>query len=231
MRKTIRLFGYILLIVGIVIFIYPFIYRVNFNNEINKDIEVFNKIIKNDEQSDNKELNKLYVTMSKYNEDLFLNGQMGLSDQMSFEESDFDLKEYGIDNDILGFISIPKINTKLPIYNGARESYMENGAVYLNKTSLPIGGNNTNSVIAAHLRHKGIDMFRYLIDLDIDDDIFVTNYFETLHYRVIDTKIINPEDINEIYIKEDKDLITLSTCHPYPKDTQRYIVYGERVYD
>ncbi|WP_442872323.1 sortase domain-containing protein [Agathobacter sp.] len=40
---------------------------------------------------------------------------------------------------------------------------------------------------------------------------------------------MDPNDSQNIYIKANRSLITLSTCHPYPDNYQRYLVYAELV--
>ena len=106
---------------------------------------------------------------------------------------------------------------------------MYKGATHLSQTSIPIGGNNTNSVIAAHrglIRNK---MFRNIDKLGNGDIIKINNMWGELTYKVIKTEVIHPTNINEILIQKDKDLITLVTCHPYRVNTHRYIVICERV--
>ena len=148
---------------------------------------------------------------------------------MSYEKPDFLLSDYGIDSDILGYITIPAIDIKLPIYNGASTENMAKGAAYLAHTSLPVGGENTNCVIAAHTRYKSIYMFKRITELNVGDKIYITNFWETLVYQVVETKVIDPNDSQNIYIKANRSLITLSTCHPYPDNYQRYLVYAELV--
>ena len=52
---------------------------------------------------------------------------------------------------------------------------------------------------------------------------------EELKYKVIKIDIISPTDISKLKIQKGKDLLTLITCHPYLVNTQRYVVYCERV--
>lgn len=172
---------------------------------------------------------ELRKAMFNYNEGLYLSGQSGLIDQLSYEKPDFLLSDYGVDSDILGYITIPKIDIKLPIYNGASKENMAKGAAYLANTSLPVGGDNTNCVIAAHTRYKGIHMFKRITELKSGDEIYITNLWETLVYKVVETKVIDPKDSQNIYIQENRSLVTLSTCHPYPNNYQRYLVYAELV--
>lgn len=230
MRKLIRIIAVIILIAGIGFFTYPIVLKIAFNMQADKAIVQFESII-TDELPTNNALpySELRKAMFAYNEELYLSGQSGLIDQLSYEVPDFLLSDYGINSDILGYITIPKIDVKLPIYNGASEKNMAKGATYLANTSLPVGGDNTNCVIAAHTRYKGIHMFKRITELEIGDEIYITNLWETLVYKVVETKVIDPIDSQNIYIKTGRSLVTLSTCHPYPKNYQRYLVYAELV--
>ena len=234
MRKLIRIIAVILLIVGIGFCAYPIALRLAFDMQANKAIDQFVQLKTDELQTDNPSVTDVSVpyaelrkAMFDYNERLFLSGQSGLIDQLSYEKPDFLLSDYGIDSDILGYITIPAIDIKLPVYNGASEENMAKGAAYLANTSLPVGGENTNCVIAAHTRYKGIHMFKRITELNVGDEIHITNFWETLVYKVVETKVIDPMDSQNIYIKAGKSLVTLSTCHPYPNNYQRYLVYAE----
>ena len=236
MRKLIRIIAVILLIVGIGFFTYPIALKVAFYMQANNAIDQFEQLKTDEFQTDNTAPNdgnlpyaELRKAMFDYNEKLYLSGQSGLIDQLSYEKPDFLLSDYGIDSDILGYITIPSIEVKLPIYNGASKENMAKGATYLANTSLPVGGDNTNCVIAAHTRYKGIHMFKRITELEIGDEIYITNLWETLVYKVVETKVIDPKDSRNIYIQTGRSLVTLSTCHPYPKNYQRYLVYAELV--
>lgn len=102
----------------------------------------------------------------------------------------------------------------MPIYLGATEQHMANGAAHLSQTSLPIGGENTNCVIAGHRGYNGASYFRYIDKLNVGDLVSVTNLWETLTYRVCEIKIIDPHDVTEILIQPRRELLTLLTCHP-----------------
>ena len=227
MRKLVRIIAIILLTVGIGFFTYPIALREAFDVQVNKEIYQFDQLKTTND--DNLLYTELRRAMFEYNEKLYLSGQSGLIDQLSYEKPDFLLSDYGIDSDILGYITIPAIDIKLPIYNGASKENMAKGAAYLAHTSLPVGGENTNCVIAAHTRYKSIYMFKRITELNVGDKIYITNFWETLVYQVVETKVIDPNDSQNIYIKANRSLITLSTCHPYPDNYQRYLVYAELV--
>lgn len=116
----------------------------------------------------------------------------------------------------------------LPILLGANTVNMKKGAVHLTETSYPIGGENANSVIAAHRGYGKATMFRHIEKLEVGDEIFIRNFKEELTYKVYEIKIINPDDIRELEIKSGEDIITLITCHPYRVNNQRYIVKAQR---
>ena len=227
MRKLIRIIAIILFIVGLGFFAYPIVLREAFDIQVNKEIYQFDQLKTTND--DNLLYTELRRAMFEYNEKLYLSGQSGLIDQLSYEKPDVLLSDYGIDSDILGYITIPAIDIKLPIYNGASKENMAKGAAYLAHTSLPVGGENTNCVIAAHTRYKSIYMFKRITELNVGDKIYITNFWETLVYQVVETKVIDPNDSQNIYIKANRSLITLSTCHPYPDNYQRYLVYAELV--
>lgn len=230
MRKLIRIIAVIILIAGIGFFTYPIALKIAFNMQADKAIAQFESIITDGLQTNNAlPYAELRKAMFAYNEELYLSGQSGLIDQLSYEKPDFLLSDYGIDSDILAYITIPSIDVKLPIYNGASVENMAKGAAYLANTSLPVGGDNTNCVIAAHTRYNGIYMFKRITELKSGDEIYITNLWETLVYKVVETKIIDPNDSKNIYIQANKSLVTLSTCHPYPYKYQRYLVYAELV--
>ena len=207
MRKLIRIIAVIILIAGIGFFTYPIVLKIAFNMQADKAIVQFESII-TDELPTNNALPyaELRKAMFAYNEELYLSGQSGLIDQLSYEVPDFLLSDYGINSDILGYITIPKIDVKLPIYNGASEKNMAKGATYLANTSLPVGGDNTNCVIAAHTRYKGIHMFKRITELEIGDEIYITNLWETLVYKVVETRLSTLLTVR-IFILKQADLL------------------------
>ena len=171
----------------------------------------------------------LYKAMQDYNQRIYDSGQAGLCDAWAYQVASFDLQAYGIEDGAIGVISIPKMDVELPIYLGASSENMAKGAVHLSQTSLPIGGPDTNCVIAAHRGWYGAPYFRYIDVLEEGDEVYVTNLWETLTYKVAEIRVINPDDIDQILIQPGRDLLTLLTCHPYASGgLYRYVVYCER---
>ena len=93
---------------------------------------------------------ELYAAMQDYNAEIYAGGQSGLTDPFAYEEAPLDLAVYGYDDDVLAVLWIPRLNLELPVYPGASRENLAKGAALLGQTSMPLGGENTNTVIAAH---------------------------------------------------------------------------------
>lgn len=172
----------------------------------------------------------LWEEMQSYNKTLHESDQVLLQNVSDYVQPSFVLTEYGMEDEIFGVISIPKLEVELPIYLGASDANMAAGAAHMSQTSIPIGGENTNAVIAAHRGWNGATYFLHIHKLVKGDTITITNLWETLTYQVADTNIISPTDVDAIRIQEGKDMITLMSCHPIASGgKQRYLVYCERV--
>lgn len=172
---------------------------------------------------------ELLEEMKRYNSQIWAEKQSGLCDPWAYEQPSFKLDEYGLDDEVFGVISIPCLDLEMPIYLGATYQHMADGAAHLSQTSLPIGGQNTNCVIAGHRGWGGACYFRYITDLEAGDEVVITNLWKELRYTVVETKIIDPNDVKEILIQEGREQLTLLTCHPYASGGKyRYVVYCER---
>ncbi len=222
--KAIRIIAVILLIAGTVLVVVPLGFKTYFRVQADDSVEAFEAV------ADSENFDRLRQAMIEYNENLYLSGQRTLVDQESYEIPDFNPADYGAKSDILCYVSVPSKNIRLPVYNGASEENMSKGAVYLAKTSLPVGGNNTNCVIAAHNIFYGVKMFYRISELEPGDKIYITNYWETLEYEVISKEIAERNESRRLFIQPDKELLILSTCYrPTRQINQRYIVCAQRV--
>ena len=172
---------------------------------------------------------ELLNAMQSYNQQIWEEKQAGLCDPWSYEQPSFTLGDYGLEDEVFGVITIPRLQLEMPIYLGATYKHMADGAAHLSQTSLPIGGENSNCVIAGHRGWGGASYFRYITELEAGDEVIITNLWGELRYTVVETKIIDPNDVEEILIQQDRELLTLLTCHPYASGGKyRYVVYCER---
>lgn len=170
---------------------------------------------------------ELYDALQAYNAQIFAEGQSGLKDPFAYETPAFDLTGYGLPDDMIAALWIPRLKLELPVYLGASTANMARSGALLGQTSMPLGGANTNTVIAAHRGYYGAEMLRNVQQIQPGDKITMTTPWDTLVYRVCELKIIQPDDINAVLIQPGRDLLTLTTCHPYTQNTQRYLVIAE----
>lgn len=173
---------------------------------------------------------ELWDEMWAYNETLYAEKQVSFDSPDDYEQPSFNLLDYGLEDEVFAVLTAQKINLEMPVYLGATDAHLAHGASHLSQTSLPIGGENTNCVIAGHRGWNGAAHFRYVPDLTKGDIVTIRNLWETLTYVVVETKIIAPNDVDAIHIQEGRELLTLLTCHPYASGgKQRFLVICERV--
>lgn len=221
MKSLRNIIGLMFLLLGIFLFFTPDFLGLMQKWEAEKEIQLFQK-----QSKDARKTDALYQKGKLYNQKIFHNGQMGLVDAWSYETAPSTLQ--GIQG-VFGTIKIPKMKVNLPLYVGASEKNLIKGAAILGQTSLPMGGENTNCVIAGHRGYQGIPYFREIERLKTNDKVIVTNPWETLTYRVEQIKIIRPGEVEEIKIQSGKEMVTLLTCHPYRTHGKyRYVVYCVR---
>lgn len=225
---------------GFSIFAYPYIHNYMVERDMQRQIHHFLEQVGTQPTEDNPELTDspelpreyqaLWDAMVSYNDAIWEEKQAGLCDPWAYQQPSFTLGEYGLEEEVFGVLSIPALDLEMPLYLGATASHMADGAAHLSQTSLPIGGRNTNCVIAGHRGWNGADYFRYITELKPGDEVMITNLWETLTYRVTDTRIIMPNEVEQILIQEGRDMITLLTCHPYASGgKQRFLIFCDRV--
>ena len=128
----------------------------------------------------------------------------------------------------MGYIEIPTIDCYLPIYHGTDEDTLKKGIGHIEQTSFPIGGDTTHSVLTGHTGLPEAELFTRLDEMEIGDIFYIHILDEVLAYKVYGIKIIEPEDVSDIVIENNRDLVTLLTCTPYGINTHRLLVMGER---
>ena len=175
---------------------------------------------------------ELLDMLEAYNRELYEDDQSKLSSLAATEQPGVLFSVSGQAGDVFGVLSIPKLEMEMPLYLGATDKHMADGAAQLGQTSIPIGGKNTNAVIAGHRGWRGADYFRHIDRLQMGDTVQLTNLWETLTYTVTDIQVIQPHEAEKIKIQPNRDLLTLLTCHPYASGgRQRYVVVCERLQD
>lgn len=237
-RTLLRVLYLSIFLLGLTIFSIPYAQRIRVQQEMDSSIQTFQDqettVSAQAETLPTEETRayaELWEEMCAYNEKIHDEQQVSLSSRAALQKAAFQLRDYGRNDEVFAILNIPKINLDMPVYLGATDQNLANGAAHLSQTSLPIGGENTNCVIAGHRGWNGAYYFRYVPDLRKGDVVTLQNLWETLSYQVVETKIIAPSDVDAIRIQEGRELLTLLTCHPYASGgKQRFLVICERVY-
>lgn len=233
--KAILLFLMVILAtVGLFVTFKPLMAKAARQKQIDKANDSFTQQVEQiqsayQEDSETTPYAQLREQIEQYNTWLYEGKQLALTNAAAYEEPAFILTQYGLQDETFGIIYIPKLEVTLPLYLGANDENMANGAAVLGQTSVPIGGMNTNAVIAGHRGWNGYPYFLHLDELQIGDLVYIDNIWALLKYEVVDIQIISPDYIDAIKIQEGRDLITLLTCHPpNTGGRQRLLIFCER---
>lgn len=129
---------------------------------------------------------------------------------------------------IMGYIEIPKINVKLPIYHTVEETVLQIAAGHMPGTSFPIGEIGSHAVISGHRGLPSAKLFTHLDELDAGDLFQVHVLNKTMVYEIYEVEVVLPEDMDSLRISSDRNLITLVTCTPYGVNSHRILVHAEQ---
>lgn len=212
-------------VIGAFIFLYPFV-----ANVLNAKIDSYRieQLSKQTEQEAEKQRQKerKRVEEIKNNPTLGIQLETELFDEV---EKSSPLTKNEISEHLIGSISIPKINSQLPIFDETTPSFLQEGITLLPGSSYPTGGKSTHSVLTGHTGLPNKKLFTDLKDLVIGDVIYLKIGEKNLAYKVDQIKTVLPNQLDDLKIKKDQDYLTLVTCTPYMVNTHRLLVRGHRV--
>lgn len=133
-------------------------------------------------------------------------------------------------DEVMGYIEIPAIKARIAIYHGIGTEALTKGCGHVEGTSLPVGGENTHAVLAAH---RGLPSAKLFTDLDQmkEGDVFYIHVLnQTLAYEVSAIyDMVEPTNLDNLKIQKGEDLVTLLTCTPYGINSHRLLVTGHRI--
>ena len=173
---------------------------------------------------ENADLTDAFKQAEIYNDALFT----GETDEK--ERPDYGELLCTTEDGIMGYVKIPSIQIRLPIYHGCTENELSKGAGHLPSSSLPVGGKSTHAVLAAHSGRADSKMFTDLDQVKEGDLVYLYVLNKTLTYEVDQITVTTPDDTDAIQIIDGKDLLTLLTCTPYGTNTHRLLVRGHRIF-
>lgn len=227
------LFG-LMFLLGFAILIYPTVSNQWNTYRQNQLISSYEELIGKMAEED---FTKEWEKANAFNDTIIHNNVFG--DVFGEDGDDIKNTEYwqilNVGNDgVMGYVSIPKINVKLSIYHGTADDVLQTGIGHLNGTKLPIGGESTHSVLAAHRGLPSARLFTDIDQLERGDMFYIHVLDETLAYQVDQILDMVDKDDNEtlqkaLQIEEGQDYVTLFTCTPYGVNSHRLLVRGTRV--
>ncbi len=207
-----------LFLIGVLLLVCPLGFRMWEDKKQEDAVAAYQRGLR---ELDDQEMKAKIISARKYNQQLF---ETRILNSVQYEE---EVNLFG--NGMMGSIEIPKIDLKLPIYHGTEESVLASGIGHLKESSLPVGGDNSHSVLTGHCGLPNAQLFTRLDELEQGDMFFVQTCGETLQYKICDIYVVEPEKTEKLQIQKGKDMISLVTCTPYGINTHRLIVTGERI--
>lgn len=225
MKKTKRRKNWwiiLLFIVGLIICLYPFVAKYYYKKKTLHFVEYQKKKVEEKPKKEWEEYKSLATFYNKY----IINPATKTENEIRGKEEYDNLLSK---NEYLGHVEIPKLSEDIPFYLGTSDVVLNKGAGILENTSLPVGGNSTHTVVAAHTGLARAELFTALSKLNEGDVFYIHNLGETLCYKIILKQEIAPNDYLPLLVVPNKDYATLLTCStPFP-DGNRTIVRGERI--
>ncbi len=194
----------------------------------------YNETISSYEQSVSDENSSLYQSMIQeavhYNEKLTTSSIVDVFSDPEITNSEEYMDILNLNRDgVMGYISIPKIDIKIPIYHGTSSEVLSKGVGHLEGSSFPVGGESTHAILSAHRGLPSARLFTDLDQLEVGDKFYIYILDQVYTYQVDQVLVIEPSETEALQIQDGKDLVTLVTCTPYGVNTHRLLVRGERV--
>lgn len=133
------------------------------------------------------------------------------------------------ENGMMGYLSIPKIDIKIPIYHGTSNEVLQKGVGHFEGSSFPVGGKGTHAVLSAHSGLPSARLFTDLNQLRVGDMFYIYILDQVFAYKVDQVLVVGPSDVEALELQKGEDYVTLVTCTPYAVNTHRLLVRGTRV--
>lgn len=130
---------------------------------------------------------------------------------------------------VIAVLEIPKLGTTLPVYRGLSKAALARGAVHLEGTSLPVGGEGTHCVLVGQGGAKLQSWFDGLDRLMPGDCFYIQALQDTLVYQVEQVQFVAPEALEPLPVDAESDLCTLITARERDGEDRRLLVRARRI--
>lgn len=225
-RLTIFLF-ILMIIVGLGIILYPIISNQVYQKYYQDVIGNYERTVTKQKNSQNE---KLIEEAREYNHSLTSTNIVDAFQNPNRESSSEYMSILNVnDKGMIGYISIPKIDVRIPIYHGTSSNVLQKGVGHLEGSSFPVGGENTHAILSAHRGLPSSRLFTDLNQLKAGDIFYIYILDQVFAYQVDQILVTEPSETEALKIVDGKDYVTLVTCTPYAINTHRLLVRGERI--
>lgn len=195
-----KVFGIVLLIVGLSIIIAAFSMRYSADKKQNAMIDGFQDSI------------------DKFNK---------MGDSPTVETSNGIIKPPSQDiNGAIGLMLIPKINLKVAIGEGIDMETLKYAVGHFPGTAKP--GEKGNFCVAGHRSYTYNEYFNKLDEVKIGDEVIIRTIKAEFKYKVYEVKVVEPSEVSVLDSTDDATL-TLVTCTPIRVATHRLIIKAKLV--
>ncbi|WP_226670929.1 class D sortase [Metabacillus litoralis] len=125
----------------------------------------------------------------------------------------------------IGILQIPRLKADLPIVEGTDPDDLEKGVGHYKGSYYP--EENGQIVLSGHRD----TVFRNAGELEIGDSLEMVLPYGSFEYEIVDTKIVEADDLSIITLQNEKEELLLTTCYPFSyvgNAPQRYIIYAKK---
>ena len=232
-RKLINLLFALIFLIGFGIFAYPAVSDQWNAYRQSKLISTYEEVMSELEPED---YSREWGTARAFNDAIAQNDFTG--DAFGSGDTDIEDTEYwkvlnAAENGVMGYLSIPKIDVRLSVYHGTADDILQTGMGHVSGTKLPIGGDGTHSVLAAHRGLPSAKLFTDLDQMEPGDRFYIHILDEVFAYEVDQIlPMIDKDDLDALtgamQVVPGEDYVTLLTCTPYGVNSHRLLVRGSR---
>lgn len=221
-RRIVICFALLMIVTGLGIFSYPFISNALANRNASLAVQSYETAVQTMEKE---KIDAIKAAAQSYNTQLDSILKKNAQGEGEVHSSYLDLVHLG---EALGYITIPKIDLHLPVYEGTGDDVLAHGVGHLSETSYPLGGVSTHSALSGHRGLAEAELFTNLDKLTVGDQFYLHILDEVLAYRVDQVLVVEPHEVEALEIVEGEDLCTLVTCTPIGINSHRLLVRGIR---
>ena len=199
-RKLIDLLFALIFLIGFGIFAYPAVSDQWNAYRQSKLISTYEEVMSELEPED---YSREWGTARAFNDAIAQNDFTG--DAFGSGDTDIEDTEYwkvlnAAENGVMGYLSIPKIDVRLSVYHGTADDILQTGIGHVSGTKLPIGGDGTHSVLAAHRGLPSAKLFTDLDQMEPGDRFYIHILDEVFAYEVDQIlPMIDKDDLDTLH--------------------------------